>query len=85
LKLKIRFDCNVDEEFDPDFFRVPFRLEHLSREYYNYLNTCNQGDEVIGFFAEPIQTYSNVTNGFGIVAGTTVDTLRVSLPLSSQE
>lgn len=85
LKLKIRFDCNVDEAFDPDFFRVPLLLEHLSKEYYNYLNTCNQGDEVLGFFAEPIQTYSNVTNGFGIVAGRTVDTLWMPLPLSPQE
>ena len=81
LKLKIRFVCNVDEEFDPDFFRVPFLLEHLSKEYYNYLNTCNQGDEVMGFFAEPVQTYSNVTNGFGIVAGTTVDTIWLALPI----
>lgn len=82
LKLKISFDCQVDEVFDPDFFRVPVLLEHLSKEYYNYLFTCNQGDEVMGFFAEPIQTYSNVTNGYGIVAGRTVDTLWVNLPLS---
>lgn len=81
LKLKIRFDCQVDEVFDPDFFRVPILLEHLSKEYYNYLYTCNQGDEVMGFFAEPIQTYSNVTNGFGIVAGTTVDTIWLALPI----
>ena len=82
LKLEVRFNCQVDEVFDPDFFRVPVLLEHLSKEYYNYLFTCNQGDEVMGFFAEPIQTYSNVTNGYGIVAGRTVDTLWVNLPLS---
>ena len=81
LKIKVYFECNVDEVFDPDFFRVPFLLEHLSKEYYNYLNTCNQGDEFNQFFAEPIQTYSNVTNGYGIVAGRTVDTLWVALPL----
>ena len=81
LKLEVRFNCQVDEVFDPDFFRVPFLLEHLSKEYYNYLNTCNQGDEVMGFFAEPVQTYSNVTNGFGIVAGTTVDTIWLALPI----
>ena len=82
LKLKIRFECHVDAEFDPNYFRVPFRLEHLSKEYYNYLNTCNQGDEYNQFFAEPYQTYSNVTNGYGIVAGRTVDTLWMLLPLS---
>ena len=63
-------------------FKVSFMVEHLSKEYYNYLNTCNQGDEYTQFFAEPIQTYSNVTNGYGIVAGRTVDTLWVNLPLS---
>ena len=82
IKMEIGFHCGLDEDFNPDFFRVPFRLEHLSKEYYNYLNTCNQGDEVMGFFAEPVQTYSNVMNGYGIVAGRTVDTLWVNLPLS---
>ena len=82
LKIKVYFECDVDEVFEPDFFRVPFLLEHLSKEYYNYLNTCNQGDEYTQFFAEPIQTYSNVTNGYGIVAGRAVDTLWVNLPLS---
>ena len=82
LKLKVRFNCQVDEYYDPDFFRVMFKLEHLSKEYYNYLNTCDQSDEFNQFFAEPIQTYSNVTNGFGIVAGRAMDTLWMSLPLS---
>lgn len=81
LKLKVHFDCEVDEDFDPDFFQVPFMMEHLSKEYYNYLNTCNQGDESTLLWAEPIQTYSNVTNGFGIVGGCAVDTLWVELPL----
>ena len=81
LKVKVYFECEVDEDFDPDFFRAPFILEHLSREYNNYLYTCNQGDELNQFFAEPVQTYSNVTNGFGIVAGRAVDFLWVNLPL----
>ena len=85
LKLKVYFECELDEVFDPDFFYVPFLLEHLSKEYYNYLNTCNQGDMEVQLWAEPIQTYSNVTNGFGIVAGRTVDTLKVPLPLSQPE
>ena len=56
-------------------------LEHLSKEYYNYLNTCNQGDVSLQIWAEPIQTYSNVTNGFGIVGGMAVKTLWLPLPL----
>ena len=82
LKVKVYFNCDIDEVFDPDFFRVPFLLEHLSKEYYNYLNTCNQGDEVaFQIYTEPIQTFSNVNGGFGIVAGRTTDTLWLSLPI----
>ena len=82
IKLKIGFDINLEGEHAPDFFRVPFLVEHLSREYYNYLNTCNQGDVSVQIWAEPVQTYSNVINGFGIVAGWTVDTLTMPLPLT---
>ena len=81
LKIKVWFECEVGEIFDTDFFRVPFMLEHLSKEYYNYLNTCNQGDVALQIWAEPIQTYSNVTNGFGIVGGRAVKTLWLPLPL----
>ena len=81
IKVKVSFDCDLGEDFDPDFYRVPFMVEHLSKEYYNYLNTYDQGDDFNMFLAEPIQTYSNVTNGFGIVAGRAVDTLWLELPL----
>ena len=81
IKVKVYFECLVDEDFDPDFFRAPFMVEHLSKEYYNYLNTCNQGEVALQIYSEPIQTYSNVTNGFGIVAGRAVDTLWLPLPL----
>lgn len=82
LKVKVWFDCELAEDFDPDFYRVPFMVEHLSKEYYNYLNTCNQGDEALQIYAEPIHTYSNVTNGYGIVGGRAVDSLWVNLPIT---
>ena len=85
LKLKVWFDCELGEDFDPDFFRVPFMVEHLSKEYYNYLNTCDQGDEYNAFFAEPVQTFSNVTNGFGIVGGSAIRTLWIDLPIEGPE
>ena len=81
LKLKIYFEMNVAEDHDPAFFNVPFGLEHLSKEYYNYLNTCDQGELALQLWAEPIQTYSNVNNGYGLVAGRTLDSIWVDLPL----
>lgn len=82
LKVKIHFSCRGAEGFDPDFFRAPFLLEHLSKEYYNYLNTCNQGDDYLQILSEPIHTYSNVTNGYGIVGGRAIDIIELALPLS---
>ena len=81
LKFKMRVEMTLDEEYDTDFFQLPIRLEHLSKEYYYYLNTCDQGDMSMQLYAEPIQTYTNVNGGYGIVAGRTVDTLWFALPL----
>ena len=82
-QLKIPFSVSILKYNDanPDFFRIAFTVEHLSKEYYNYLNTCDQGEVGFQIWAEPIQTYSNVKDGFGIVAGRTVDTLWHDLPL----
>ena len=81
IKVEANFYCDVDEDFDPDFFKVPFMVEHLSKEYYNYLNTCNQGDDFMQIWSEPIHVFSNVDNGYGIVGGRAVDTFWVDLPL----
>lgn len=82
LKVKVDFYCMIyDEDFDPDYFRAIFQLEHLSKEYYNYLSTCDQGELALQIFSEPIQTYNNVNNGFGIVGGRAVNRLCVDLPL----
>ena len=81
IKVPVGVSLRKNDEADPDFFRITIAMEHLSKEYYNYLNTCDQGDEFNALYAEPVQTYSNVSNGFGIVGGRSVDTLWVDLPL----
>jgi len=84
LRFKLQLYITVNEgEYDPDFFLLPIRLQHVTKEYYNYLNTCDQGEEIISFFAEPIQTYTNVEGGYGIVGGQTVDTLWYALPIEN--
>lgn len=81
LKLPLSVYGTYRNHPDSDVFRVPIVMQHLSKEYYNYLNTCEQTDEVMQFFAEPIQTYSNVKGGFGLVGGCASDTLWFNLPL----
>ena len=82
IKVNLYYSCRLPEDFDPDFYKVSFMVEHLSKEYYNYLNTCNQGDDYLQILSEPIHTYSNVTNGYGIVGGRAVDIIELALPLS---
>lgn len=81
IKMEAYFDCQLELDDSTESFRVPFLMEHLTKEYLNYLSTCDQGDVSMQIWAEPIQTYTNVTNGFGIVAGRTVDTIWIELPL----
>lgn len=79
VKLKFYAYIYKDGNIDPSFFSAPICVEHISKDYYYYLNTCDQGDEITQFFAEPVQTYTNVTNGYGIVGGRKVDTLWIPL------
>jgi len=81
VKLLLYTYLYTDGTVDPSFFNAPICVEHLSKEYYYYLNTCDQGDEITQFFSEPAQTYTNVTNGYGIVGGRIVDTIRFPLPI----
>ncbi len=82
LKIKLYFHMTLDEEYDPEFFQLPISIEHLSKEYYNYLNTCDQGDEVaFQMYAEPIQTFTNVKGGYGLVGGRTATTFYYAVPL----
>ena len=81
IKMPIYLYLNLLDGNVPDTFSFYFSMEHLSKEFYYYLNTCEQSDEVMQFFSEPIQTYSNVEGGFGIVGGRTADTLWMTLPV----
>lgn len=83
IKLPLYLYFTLWEDFDEDFFQISVSLQHLSKEYYYYLNTCEQGSEIDQFFAEPVQTYTNVNGGYGIVAAHTVDTVWMELPLYS--
>lgn len=81
IKLPLNLYFTLLEDIDVDSFQVSISLQHLSKEFYYYLNTCEQGGEIDQFFAEPVQTYTNVNGGYGIVGGRTVDTLWFSMSL----
>lgn len=80
VKLTINFSHSSLEGITTEPYRVAFYVYHITKDYYDYLNTCEQGDEAIQFFAEPIQTHTNVNGGYGIVGGRTVETLWIEFP-----
>ena len=61
------------------------RLLSISEDYYRYMKimrgySITIGDANFGALIEPADTYSNVENGFGIVAGYQDDKLRITMP-----
>ena len=48
---------------------VDIRLRHLTEGAYNYYSTITSGSAYSQFYSEPVSVYSNVKNGFGLVAG----------------
>ena len=85
IKVPIRFFYySTIEGLEPDPYPTAIYVEHITKDYYKYLNTCDQGDGDASFFSEPIQTHTNVNGGYGIVAGRSVDTLWVTLPLTEK-
>jgi hypothetical protein len=59
---------------DGEIIELHVRLVSMSEEYFKYLTTMDLSFEVEGDpFSQPVQIYSNVSNGFGIFAGAAYD------------
>ena len=80
IKLPISFSMSFVEDVEQGSYRPTLIMEHLTREYYNYLRTSQQNNDIEQFFAEPIQTYSNVDKGYGLVGGKKIDTMWFVIP-----
>lgn len=65
-----------------------FHLLSVSEAYYNYLKVIRNfsislGDANMDGLLEPTATYSNVTDGFGVVTGYQKSTRRITMPVGS--
>ncbi|MEM1134991.1 MAG: DUF4249 domain-containing protein [Bacteroidota bacterium] len=70
------FKLNFKAEIFSNSDELIFELKHISEDYYRYLLSIENYNFSDGNpFAEPVQVYSNVENGFGIVAAYASDTL----------
>ena len=89
-------DYTVTASFTPDYSFVTDTLSatihydiHLlsvSEAYYNYLKVIRNffillGDASMDGLLQPTSTYSNVTGGFGVVAGYQTATHRITMPV----
>jgi len=54
---------------------VDIRLRHLTEGAYNYYSTATSGNSYSQYYSEPVSVYSNVKNGFGLVAGSNDKTI----------
>lgn len=56
---------------------VELKLHHISKSYYRHELTKSAANNSDGFFSEPVQVFSNIQNGYGIMATSTSDAERV--------
>lgn len=71
-EIKVR----VEDTGNPAVF-IELRLHHVSESYYRHELTKAAYQSSDGFFNEPIQIYTNVENGYGIMATGSADIERV--------
>lgn len=55
-------------------------LQSISKSYYLYLKTRNAGSSVIDFFSEPVQIYSNIEDGIGILGSYNTSRFKIDMP-----
>ena len=73
-------ELSSDFDGDPDFSEIRLQVLHISEAYYEYLKTSRlHHDTLDNPFAEPLNVYSNVENGYGIFAGYSSRTFELAL------
>lgn len=73
-----RKEINIRLEDFADNYRFYVYLHSISESYYRFRLTQAAGDFSENPFSEPVQIFSNVSGGYGIIAGTSSDRSLVS-------
>ena len=80
IKLPLSMNATFKNRPDTTVRQIPITMQHITKDYYLYLNTCEQDDELMQLLTEPVQTHTNVEGGYGVVGGMTKETLWFTLP-----
>lgn len=89
----VTFSLTPNNSFVTDTLSVTVHYDihflSISEDYYNYLKVLRNfsimslGDANLNGMLEPTATYSNVTDGFGVVTGYQKSTRRITMPVGS--
>ena len=65
-----------------DVADMNLELLHLSRDLYQYYSTyCEEQEDWLNFFYEPVQTHNNVKNGYGVLGSASVERIPIRLKI----
>ena len=84
IELSTDFDSEIqlagDFDSEPDLSGIHLQVLHISEAYYEYLKSARLHDFTRDNpFAEPLNVYGNVENGYGIFAGYSSRTFELTL------
>lgn len=78
---EINFTFSASQYGGSGFASTTLILKTLSEDYYNYVNTSSLQKNTSGDpFAQPVNIYNNIQNGFGVFAGYSIATFAKSIP-----
>ena len=77
---EIELSHDLGRDPDPDPSGMYLQVLYISEAYYQYLKTARLHDDTLANpFAEPLNVYGNVENGYGIFAGYSSRTFELAL------
>lgn len=76
-KEKYRYDDYYPDE--PDEVYLYVTLSHLSKDYYFYMRSYEAYEDFFPLFSEPVQIYSNVKGGIGLLGSSSSSVVTVRI------
>ncbi|HRZ98732.1 MAG TPA: DUF4249 domain-containing protein [Paludibacter sp.] len=84
-------DPNYPKSRDEDDLKNPVKseliinLQSISKSYYLYIKSRTANSNVIELFSEPVQIYSNVKGGIGVIGSYTNSVLKFEIPVTNNQ
>jgi len=80
---------SIPGKFDPGYADpvksvLIINLQSISKSYYMYIKTLVANSSVSEFFSEPVQIFSNVDGGIGVIGSYTSKIIKMELPFNPE-